>query len=204
MEPHGIGVGVSNHLSENIQLLGHAVDVLGVVLGELLQLVCGGGVEGVAVVEGRETVAVGADDVVGPLLEDVQTHAERLHLVGGVVVPEGPSVPGQGNLDGLESRNIFLCPEYSTLEGTAHLAAPLEDVLDHVLAPAPHLVALLHEELVEAHPVDPVGAEGRGHQEEVHAVDEVVHDDPVEPVGVPLEAPVDGVTAAGGPVVSRG
>ena len=86
----------------------------------------------------------------------------------------------------------------------SHLAAPLEDVFDHVLALGPHLVALLHEELVEAHPVDPVGAEGRGHQEEVHAVDEVVHNDPVEPVGVPLEAPVDGVAAASSPVISRG
>ena len=56
----------------------------------------------------------------------------------------------------------FLCPASSHLEGAAHLPAPLEDVLDHVLAAAPHLVALLHEVLAEAHPVHPVGAEGSG------------------------------------------
>ena len=41
------------------------------------------------------------------------------------------------------------------------------------------------------------------HEEEVHAVNEVVHNDPVESVGVALEAPVDGVAASSRPVVSR-
>ena len=48
------------------------------------------------------------------------------------------------------------------LEAGAHLAPPLEDVLDEVLAPPPHLVALLHEVLAEPHPVGAVRAEGRG------------------------------------------
>ena len=48
------------------------------------------------------------------------------------------------------------------LEAGAHLASPLEDVLDEVLAAAPHLVALLHEVLAEPHPVGAVRAEGRG------------------------------------------
>ena len=42
------------------------------------------------------------------------------------------------------------------------------------------------------------------HEEEVHAVNEVVHNDPVESVGVALEAPVDGVAAACTPVLSWG
>ena len=46
------------------------------------------------------------------------------------------------------------------LEGTTHLAASLEDVLDHVLASPPHLVTLLHEILAESHPVDLVRAKG--------------------------------------------
>ena len=48
------------------------------------------------------------------------------------------------------------------LKAGAHLAPPLEDVLDEVLAAAPHLVALLHEVLAEPHPVGAVRAEGRG------------------------------------------
>ncbi len=46
------------------------------------------------------------------------------------------------------------------LKAIAHLAAPLEDVLDHVLAFPPHAVALLHEKLVEAHLVPHVCVEG--------------------------------------------
>ena len=48
------------------------------------------------------------------------------------------------------------------LKVCSHLAAPLEDVLDHVLALGPHLVALLHEVFTEAHPVHLVRAEGCG------------------------------------------
>ena len=60
-------------------------------------------------------------------------------------------------------QRLFLAAtQYTHLEAGAHLASPLEDVLDEVLAPAPHLVALLHEVLAEPHPVGAVRAEGRG------------------------------------------
>ena len=60
-------------------------------------------------------------------------------------------------------QRLFLATtQYTHLEAGAHLASPLEDVLDEVLAPAPHLVALLHEVLAEPHPVGAVRAEGRG------------------------------------------
>ena len=41
------------------------------------------------------------------------------------------------------------------------------------------------------------------HQEIVHAVDEVVHDDPVEAVRVSLKSPVNRVTASLTPVRAR-
>ena len=42
------------------------------------------------------------------------------------------------------------------------------------------------------------------HEEVVHAVGEVVHDDPVEVVGVPLEAAVHGAAGPGGPIIAPG
>ena len=48
----------------------------------------------------------------------------------------------------------------SNLEASAHLTTSFEHILDHVLASPPHLVALVHEVLAEAHPVGPVRAEG--------------------------------------------
>ena len=42
------------------------------------------------------------------------------------------------------------------------------------------------------------------HEEKVHAINEVVHNDPVKSVGVALEAPVHGVAAARTPVLSWG
>ena len=60
-------------------------------------------------------------------------------------------------------QRLFLAAtQYTHLEAGAHLASPLEDVLDEVLAPPPHLVALLHEVFTEAHPVHLVRAEGCG------------------------------------------
>ena len=95
----------------------------------------------------------------------------------------------------------------SYLEGTPHLASSLENIFDHVLAPPPHLVTLLQEILTKAQSVDLIRIEGGGleqrltaliplflgshHQEIVHAVHEVVHNDPVQPVRVPLESPVN-------------
>ena len=42
------------------------------------------------------------------------------------------------------------------------------------------------------------------HEEKVHAINEVVHNDPVQSVGVPLEAAVHGAAGPGGPVVASG
>ena len=53
----------------------------------------------------------------------------------------------------LSGPNLKVCP---------HLAAPLKDILDHVLALGPHVVALCHEVLTEPHPVHLVRAEGCG------------------------------------------
>ena len=51
---------------------------------------------------------------------------------------------------------------HTNLKVSSHLTAPLEDILDHVFALGPHLVALLHEVFAEPHPVHLVRAEGCG------------------------------------------
>ena len=81
------------------------------------------------------------------------------------------------------------------LESGPHLASSLQYILDHVLALAPHCVALLHEELAEAHPVDLVCTEAgsldlkdektfetfrNDHEKVVHAVSEVINNYPVQ------------------------
>merc|ERR1719397_411961 len=174
METHGISVGVPHDLAQDIHLLGHSIDITSVVFCELLQHVSSRWVKRSPILRSRETVAVGSNHVVSSLLKNIQAYSECLHLIGVVVSTKRLVVGGQ-----------------RYLEGTPHLAPPLEDVLDHVLASAPHLVTLLHEELAESKSVCSVRVERGRHQEEVHAINEVVYNDPMKSVGVSLEAPMD-------------
>jgi len=134
-------------------------------------------------------VTIGTDHIGGSLLEDIQVDTKGLHLIGVVVGTKRLEVIGERYLDSIEM--VYSLLDISYLEGTSHLASSLENILDHVLASAPHLVTLLQEVLAEAHPVDLVRVEGGRHQEIVHAVHEVVHNDPVEAVRVSLKSPVN-------------
>ena len=159
MESHGICVGVSDHLPENIQLLGNFIDISCVLLRELLQHMGGlgfrllillssliieifstnRGVKGFRAI--GETVAVGRDHIGGSLLENVQVDTKGLHLIGGVVGTKRLEVIGKRYLGSIEL--VYSLFDISYLEGTSHLASSLENIFDHVLASAPHLVTLL-------------------------------------------------------------
>ena len=82
------------------------------------------------------------------------------------------------------------------LESSSHLSSSLQHEFDHIFASVPHLVALIHEVLAEAQPVDPVRAETGAHDEVVHAVGEVVDNDSVKIVCVSLESTMKRVTGS--------
>ena len=112
-------------------------------------------------------MAVGSDHIGGSLLENVQVDTKGLHLIGGVVGTKRLEVIGERYLCSIEL--VYSLFDISYLEGTSHLASSLENIFDHVLASAPHLVTLLQEILAEAHPVDLVRVEG-GRLEQRHTM----------------------------------
>ena len=117
MESHSICVGVSDHLPENIQLLGHFIDITCILLWELLQHVCGLGlglilrpfITEIFSTNRRvkwfraigETVAVGADHIRGSLLQDIQVDTKGLHLIGVVLGTKRLQVIGERYLGSL-------------------------------------------------------------------------------------------------------
>ena len=114
-------------------------------------------------------MSVGGDGVLGPALQHVQGSSHRLHLIG-VVEVSNLFLSTQGrNLQKVKRRGASNVQIQSlkikpNLKVCSHLAAPLEDILDHVLPLSPHLVALFLEVFTEPHPVHLVRAEGSGLQ----------------------------------------
>merc|ERR1719447_462964 len=115
---------------------------------------------------GTQAVLVCREHLRSANLHQVKTGTQCLHLIAVINI----------------SNNLIPCSSRGDLEASPHLASPLQHILHHVLSPGPHLVAVTHEKLAEACPVDHIRVEMRCHQKICHAVCEVIHNYSVQVV----------------------